>query len=67
MSLTIQQIITDAKQLAGKLKERESIADMLVNDSQAAIKRAAELRQVCSVNLVTCLLHYIVFCSTKMK
>lgn len=46
MSLTIQQIITDAKRLAGRLKERDSTADLLINDSQAVIKKVNELKQV---------------------
>lgn len=47
MSLTIQQIIADAKRLAERLKERDSDADLLINNSQAVIKKVNELKQVC--------------------
>lgn len=46
MSLTIQQIITDAKRLAGRLKERDATADLLITESQAVIRKVNELKQV---------------------
>lgn len=46
MSLTIHQIITDAKRLAGRLKERDNTADLLINDCQAVIRKVNELKQV---------------------
>lgn len=46
MSLSIQQIILDAKRLAGRLKERESVADSLLNDTQAINKQIESMKQV---------------------
>lgn len=46
MSLSIQQIIADARRLADRLKERENTVDVLLNDAQSAIKKAHELKQV---------------------
>nr|CAI5865174.1 unnamed protein product [Callosobruchus analis] len=37
MSLTIQQIITDAKRLASRLKDRDVVADVLLNETHAII------------------------------
>jgi len=45
MSLTIQQIITDAKRLAGRLKERDTIADTLLNDTHAITKKIDAMKQ----------------------
>lgn len=46
MSLTIQHIITDAKQLAKRLKERESIADTLLTETLALNKKIDAMKQV---------------------
>lgn len=46
MSLSIQQIIADARRLTDRLKERENTVDVLINDAQTAIKKAHELKQV---------------------
>lgn len=45
MSLTIQQIITDAKRLAGRLKERDTIADSLLNETNAITKKIDAMKQ----------------------
>lgn len=45
MSLTIQQIITDAKRLAGRLKERDSVADSLLTETHAINKKIDAMKQ----------------------
>ncbi|XP_060530946.1 FGFR1 oncogene partner 2 homolog [Cylas formicarius] len=45
MSLTIEQIIIDAKRLAGRLKERDSIADTLLTETHAINKRIDAMKQ----------------------
>ncbi|XP_013185930.2 FGFR1 oncogene partner 2 homolog [Amyelois transitella] len=45
MSLTIQQIILDAKRLAGRLKERESEADDLLTNTQVAFRQISSMKQ----------------------
>lgn len=46
MSLTIQQIITDAKKLAGRLKERDSVANFLLAETHAINKKIDAMKQV---------------------
>lgn len=46
MSLTIQQIILDAKRLAGRLKERETESDALLNETQTAYRQIHTMKQV---------------------
>lgn len=46
MSLTIQQIITDAKRLASRLKERDLTADVLLNETQVINKKIDAMKQV---------------------
>lgn len=46
MSLTIQQIILDAKRLAGRLKERETEADALLSETQATYRQIHTMKQV---------------------
>lgn len=46
MSLTIQQIILDAKRLAGRLKERETEADALLTETQTAYRQIHTMKQV---------------------
>lgn len=46
MSLTIQQIITDAKRLANRLKERDLTADALLNETQVINKKIEAMKQV---------------------
>ncbi|KAF5270890.1 hypothetical protein FQR65_LT05407 [Abscondita terminalis] len=45
MSLTIQQIIIDAKRLTDRLKERDSIADVLLNETHAINKKIDAMKQ----------------------
>ncbi|XP_013134786.1 PREDICTED: FGFR1 oncogene partner 2 homolog [Papilio polytes] len=45
MSLTIQQIILDAKRLAGRLKERETEADALLTETQSAYRQIHTMKQ----------------------
>lgn len=46
MSLTIQQIILDAKRLAGRLKDRENEADTLLTETQTAYRQIYTIKQV---------------------
>lgn len=46
MSLTLQQIITDAKRLANRLKDRDVEANILINETQAIHKNIDEMKQV---------------------
>lgn len=46
MSLTIQQIILDAKRLAGRLKERETEADALLTETQTTYRQIHTMKQV---------------------
>lgn len=46
MSLTIQQIIFDAKRLTDKLKERDSVTDVLLNETHAINKKIDAMKQV---------------------
>lgn len=45
MSLNIQQIITDAKRLSGRLKERDAVADILLNETHAINKKIDAMKQ----------------------
>ncbi|XP_066145372.1 FGFR1 oncogene partner 2 homolog [Euwallacea fornicatus] len=45
MSLTIQQIITDAERLAGRLKERDALAGALLMESHAVNKKIDDMKQ----------------------
>lgn len=46
MSLTIQQILSDAKKLTNKLKEDDSAADALLSQIQSAYKQIDAMKQV---------------------
>lgn len=46
MSLTFQQLISDAKKLAGRIKDRENVADALLIDTHAINKKIDALKQV---------------------
>lgn len=46
MSVTIQQILSDAKMLASKLKEHDSTADGLVSQAQFVSKKIDAMKQV---------------------
>lgn len=52
MSLTIQQIILDAKRLAGRLKERETEADALLTETQTAYRQIYTIKQVSRLGYV---------------
>ncbi|XP_066999705.1 FGFR1 oncogene partner 2 homolog isoform X2 [Anabrus simplex] len=45
MSLTIQQIILDAKRLASRLKEHDSAADTLLSQAQSVYKQIDAMKQ----------------------
>lgn len=53
MSLTIQQIILDAKRLAGRLKERETEADALLTETQTAYRQIYTIKQVNKLHIVS--------------
>jgi hypothetical protein len=46
MSVTIQQILSDAKRLASKLKEHDTAADALLSQAQFAYKKIDAMKQV---------------------
>lgn len=46
MSLTIQQILLDAKRLASRLKEHDSAADALLSQTQSVYKQIDAMKQV---------------------
>lgn len=63
MSLTIQQIILDAKRLAGRLKERETEADALLTETQTAYRQIHTMKQViimevCVQMMLSSLVHF---------
>lgn len=46
MSLTIQQILQDAKKLSSKLKEHDSAADAILSQTQSVYKKIDAMKQV---------------------
>lgn len=46
MSLTIQQILSDAKRLASRLKEHDTAADELLTQTQSVYKQLDAMKQV---------------------
>jgi hypothetical protein len=46
MSLTVQQIVLDAKKLASKLKEHDTVADNLISQTQCVFKQIDAMKQV---------------------
>lgn len=46
MSVTIQQVLSDAKRLATKLKEDDTAADALLSQAQFAYKKIDAMKQV---------------------
>lgn len=46
MSVTIQQILSDAKRLATKLKEHDTAADALLSQAQFVYKKIDAMKQV---------------------
>lgn len=51
MSLTIHQILTDAKRLSDKLKDDDSFADNLLSQTQAVYKQIDAMKHVCNLIL----------------
>lgn len=47
MSLTIQQILQDAKKLSSKLKEHDTAADVILSQTQSVYKKIDAMKQVC--------------------
>jgi hypothetical protein len=62
MSLTIQQIILDAKRLASRLKEHDSAADALLSQTQSVYKQIDAMKQVGIIDLMYISLHVIHQC-----
>ena len=46
MSITIQQIILDAKRIAKRLKDRELLGDSLIVDTESVNKQIESMRTV---------------------
>lgn len=46
MSISIEQMIIDAKRLANRLKEKEALADALTNDTERINYQIESMRQV---------------------
>lgn len=46
MSLTVQQIVMDAKNLANKLKDSNNAADALLNQGQTVHRQIDTMKQV---------------------
>lgn len=44
-SLTIHQLISDAKKLAGRLKEDDNITDILLNETHSINKKIDAMKQ----------------------
>jgi len=59
MSLTIQQIILDAKRLASRLKEHDSAADALLSQTQSVYKQIDAMKQVGIIDLMYISLHVL--------
>lgn len=62
MSVTIQQVLSDAKRLATKLKEDDTAADALLSQAQFAYKKIDAMKQVSVLQQITRLSHYIDHC-----
>lgn len=46
MSVSIQQILADARRLAGRLKEHDSSADLLLSQAQAMFRQVDAMKEV---------------------
>jgi len=46
MSVSVQQILADAKRLAGRLKEHDSSADALLSQAQAMYRQVDTMKEV---------------------
>lgn len=51
MSISIEQIILDAKRVANRLKDREALSDSLLVETEAINKQLETMRQVFSKHL----------------
>lgn len=56
MSVSVQQILADAKKLAGRLKDHDSSADMLLSQAQAMYRQVDAMKEVavtvyCNLNI----------------
>lgn len=49
MSLTIQQILLDAKKLSDRLKEHDTAADVLLSQTQSVYKQIDAMKHVCNI------------------
>ena len=47
MSVSVQQILADAKRLAGRLKDHDSSADLLLSQAQAMFCQVDAMKEVC--------------------
>ena len=45
MSLTVQQLLSDAKRLTGRLRDHDSAADSIINSAQDVLKEVEAMRQ----------------------
>ena len=48
MSVSVQQILADAKRLAGRLKDHDSSADLLLSQAQAMFCQVDAMKEVCT-------------------
>lgn len=46
MSVSVQQILADAKRLAGRLKEHDASADALLSQAQAMFRQVDTMKEV---------------------
>lgn len=52
MSVSVQQILADAKRLAGRLKDHDSSADLLLSQAQAMFCQVDAMKEVCGSNTI---------------
>ena len=45
MSLTVQQLLTDAKRLSGRLRDHDASADNVISNAQEVLKAVDAMRQ----------------------
>ena len=62
MSVSVQQILADAKRLAGRLKDHDSSADLLLSQAQAMFRQVDAMKEVilifsCRFNVATIVLY----------
>lgn len=59
MSLTIQQILQDAKKLSSKLKEHDSAADVILSQTQSVYKKIDAMKQVSNTFYVVAFFKFV--------